>query len=185
MDAFTHIQAKLFSTSPLWTFLHTVSCQHLALQRSDGLLWAAFLSNYALKRPHHSGLLGILLSLTSSTEVVLNFDCTLEPPGVLLKYANAQALSQTYEIRISGGSSLIICISLMIPKQSYLCSHNFMQTLIYRICPHSGISLGHRKSLFFNYKRNEYLLFKGCIKSKEWSKVERKFRSSKPNSPIP
>lgn len=88
-----------------------VSWLQLAWQRSDGLLWVAFPSNYILKRLHCGSPLGTFSSLTSSAVVVLSRDYTSQPPRVLLKYTVAQALFQTYTISISGDRSLGTCIS--------------------------------------------------------------------------
>ena len=111
MDASTHIQAKIFSITPLQSCLQSVSCLHLAWQRNDRLLWVAFSNNYALRRPHFSDLPGTLLSRTSSTVVILNYNFTPQTPEVLLKSIDAHSPSQTHETRISGSRSLDIWIS--------------------------------------------------------------------------
>lgn len=111
MDASTHIQAKFFFSTPPPGPVCAVSWLQLAWQRSDGLLWVAFPSNYILKRLHCGSPLGTFSSLTSSAVVVLSRDYTSQPPRILLKYTVAQALFQTYTISISGDRSLGTCIS--------------------------------------------------------------------------
>lgn len=123
------------------------------------LLWIVFTRNYILKRSHHSGLLGTHLSLTSSTAAVLNHDCTLEPPAVLLKYADAQALSL--------GQVPEHLFFLITPHVMFTCSWH-QETLIYKIHLCTGLGFWQRKLYtVFIYKRNAYLFFKEYIKSGE------------------